>query len=202
MTARRELFTWLAACAAGAALVLLAAGRDWFTVTYGTREVAVSAAELVPALGPAAWAALAAVVAVLATGGVWRGIVGAVMALVGAGTIAGSWWGSGASAALRISAEQAPMAAGTAPQVAQAVVWPVLASAGGLLLLAGGVAAILRGRRWPGMSGRYDRQGTGPGPGGAVSRPAPAESAPSERALWDALDEGTDPTADPDPRGR
>ncbi|WP_440097881.1 Trp biosynthesis-associated membrane protein [Streptosporangium sp. H16] len=200
MTGRRELWIWLAACVAGAALVLLAAGRDWFTVTYDTREVAVSAAELVPALGPAAWAGLAAVVAVLATGGVWRGIVGAVMALGGAGMIAGSWWGSGASAALRISAEQAPMSAGTVPQVAPAVVWPILASAGGLLLLAGGVAVILRGGRWPGMSGRYDRQG--PGPGGTANRPAPAERALGERALWDALDEGTDPTADPDPRER
>ncbi|MGJ6966446.1 TIGR02234 family membrane protein [Streptosporangium sp. G11] len=199
MTARRELWIWLVTCVAGAALVLLAAGRDWFTVTYDTREVAISAAELVPALGPAAWAALAAVVAVLATGGVWRGLVGAVMALGGAGMIAGSWWGSGASAALRISAEQAPMSAATAPQVASAVAWPLLASAGGLLLLAGGVAVILRGGRWPGMSGRYDRQGAGPA---GESRPAPAESAPSERALWDALDEGTDPTADPDPRDR
>ncbi|WP_329424442.1 TIGR02234 family membrane protein [Streptosporangium sp. NBC_01495] len=201
MTARRELWTWLAVCVAGAALVLLAAGRDWFTVTYDTREVAVSAAELAPALGPAAWAALAAVVAVLATGGVWRRLVGAVMALGGAGMIAGSWWGSGAGAALRISAAQAPMSAGTAPQVTSAVVWPLLASAGGLLLLAGGVAAILRGGRWPGMSGRYDRQGAGPGGAGGPA-PAPAESAPSERALWDAIDEGTDPTADPDPRER
>ncbi|WP_436756856.1 Trp biosynthesis-associated membrane protein [Streptosporangium sp. V21-05] len=200
MTARREPWTWLAVCVAGAALVLLAAGRDWFTVTYDTREVAVSAAELVPALGPAAWAALAAVVAVLATGGVWRGLVGAVLALGGAGMIAGSWWGGGADAALRIAADQAPMTAGAAPQVAPAVVWPVLASAGGLLLLAGGVAAILRGGRWPGMSGRYDRQGAGPT--GAANRPAPTRSAPSERALWDAIDEGTDPTADPDLRER
>lgn len=52
MTARRELWTWLAVCVAGAALVLLAAGRDWFTVTYDTREVAVSAAELAPRSAP------------------------------------------------------------------------------------------------------------------------------------------------------
>lgn len=138
MTAKRELWTWLAACVAGAALVLLAAGRDWFTVTYGTREVAVPAAELAPALGPAAWAALAAVVAVLATAGVWRRVVGVVMVFCGAGMVAASWWGSGASAALRISAAQAPMAVDSVPRVASAVVWPILASVGGLLLLAGG----------------------------------------------------------------
>ncbi|MFI6450638.1 Trp biosynthesis-associated membrane protein [Streptosporangium amethystogenes] len=187
MTAKRELWTWLVACVAGAALVLLAAGRDWFTVTYGTREVAVPAAELAPALGPAAWAALAAVVAVLATAGVWRRVVGAVMALCGAGVVAASWWGSGASAALRISAAQAPAVVDSVPRVASAVVWPIVASAGGLLLLAGGVTALLRGGRWPGMSDRYNRRGS-----------APVESAPSERALWDALDEGTDPTIDQD----
>lgn len=191
MNARRELWTWLAGCVAGAALVLLASGRDWFTVTYGTREVAVSAAELAPSLGPAAWAALAAAVAVLATGGRWRGVVGAVMALCGAGAVAASWWGSGASAALRISAERAPIASEAVPRVASVLAWPLIASAGGLLLLAGGVVAVIRGGRWPGMSARYDRQGSAAGS-------APSRSAPSERALWDALDEGTDPTADLD----
>lgn len=195
MSAKRELWIWLAGCVAGAALVLLASGRDWFTVTYGTRQVAVSAAELAPALGPAAWAALAAVVAVLATGGLWRRVVGAVMALCGAGAVAASWWGSGAGAALRISAEHAPIASEAVPRVASVLAWPLIASAGGLLLLAGGVAAVIRGGRWPGMSDRYERQGPDKGP-------APTRSAPSERALWDALDEGADPTADHDHKER
>ncbi|GAA3033382.1 TIGR02234 family membrane protein [Streptosporangium longisporum] len=200
MTAGCGRWIWPAACVAGAVPVLLAAGRDWFTVTYGTRQVALSAAELVPALGPAAWAALAAAVAVLATAGLWRALVGAVLALCGAGVIAASWWGSGTDAALRLAAERAPTAAGTAPQVAAVPAWPIVAAAGGALLLVAGLVALLRGGRWPGMSGRYDRPGTGP----ATGRPAPASSArgvPSERALWDALDEGTDPTAGPDPRG-
>ncbi|MEU4834955.1 Trp biosynthesis-associated membrane protein [Streptosporangium sp. NPDC023615] len=210
MTAGREPWIWLGACVAGALPVLLAAGRDWFTVTYGTRQVALSAAELAPALGPAAWAALAAAVAVLATGGLWRAVVGAVLALCGAGVVAASWWGSGTDAALRLAAERAPTATatGAVPHLVPAPAWPLVAGAGGVLLLAAGVAAVLRGGRWPGMSGRYDRPGTaGPGAG----RPAPGSSAPSgpsavsppsaasERALWDAIDEGTDPTAGPDP---
>ncbi|GAA2847161.1 hypothetical protein GCM10010517_04100 [Streptosporangium fragile] len=199
MTAGRELWTWAAACTAGAALVLLASGREWFTVTYGTRQVPVSAAELAPALGPAAWASLAAVVAVLATSGIWRRSVGVVMALCGAGVIAGSWWGSGMGAALRISAEQVPVAAGVTPQVASVLAWPVVSSAGGLLLVAGGVVAALRGARWPGMSDRYDRSGTGAG--GAASSSG-ASGALGERALWDALDRGTDPTAGPDDEDR
>ncbi|MBB2912910.1 putative membrane protein (TIGR02234 family) [Streptosporangium becharense] len=196
MRAGREPWIWAAVCAAGAALVLLASGREWFAVTYGARRVPVSAADLAPALGPAAWASLAAVVAVLATRGVWRRGVGVVMALCGAGVVAGSWWGSGADAALRISAEQVPAAAGTVPQVVPALVWPVLASAGGLLLVAGGVLAALRGARWPGMSGRYDRPGTAAG--GETAAPG----ALNERALWDALDRGTDPTAGPDDEDR
>lgn len=60
------------------------------------------------------------------------------------------------------------------------------------------MTALLRGGRWPGMSDRYHRKGHASGGTGSVA----AESAPSERALWDALDEGTDPTVDPDPRER
>ncbi|MEV8631498.1 Trp biosynthesis-associated membrane protein [Streptosporangium sp. NPDC051023] len=196
MKAGRALWTWVAACAAGAGLVLLAAGRDWVTVTYGARAVPVSAAELAPALGPAAWAALAAVVAVLATRGLWRRIVGVAMALCGAGVIAAAVSGGRPDAGLAIAAEHAPMAAKATDvvQIAAPLVWPVLAGAGGLLLLAGGVVAALRGGRWPGMSERYDRQG--PGREGAAR--ASAGGAQTDRELWDAIDLGADPTADPE----
>ncbi|MFF5204510.1 Trp biosynthesis-associated membrane protein [Streptosporangium sp. NPDC000396] len=198
MTPRRALWVWVAVCAAGSALVLLAAGRDWFTVTYGARTVPVPAADLAPALGPAAWAGLAAVVAVLATRGVWRRVIGGVMALCGAGVIIGAWQGGGASAALRVAAERIPMADPGGLHAASAVAWPVTAVAGGLFLLAGGVVAALRGGGWPGMSDRYDR----PGPGSGGESRTTAGSAPTERALWDAIDLGTDPTVDPDDRER
>ncbi|GAA3082873.1 Trp biosynthesis-associated membrane protein [Streptosporangium carneum] len=201
MTAGRALWTWVAVCGAGAGLVLLAAGRDWATVTYGTRAVPVPAAELAPALGPAAWAALAAVVAVLATRGVWRRIVGVVMALCGVGVIVGAWSGGRPGAGLAVAAEHAPMAAGTTDvvRIANALAWPLTAGAGGLLLLAGGVVAAVVGGRWPGMSERYDRHGHGAEAAGR----APARGAPTDRALWDAIDLGADPTADPtaDPEG-
>ncbi|MER5318912.1 Trp biosynthesis-associated membrane protein [Streptosporangium roseum] len=194
MTARRALWTWVAVCGAGAALVLLAAGRDWFTVTYGPRKVAVTAAELVPALGPAAWAALAAVVAVLATRGVWRRVVGAVMALCGAGMIAWAWQGSDSGAALEVAARQIPLAGPGALHAAPAAVWPLVAGAGGLLLVCAGVVAAVRGAGWPGMSDRYDRRGSSPAAAGAAS----TGGAPSERALWDAIDLGSDPTVGPE----
>lgn len=195
MTARRALWTWVAVCVAGAALVLLAAGRDWFTVTYGPRKVAVSAAELVPALGPAAWAALAAVVAVLATRGVWRRIVGAVMTLCGAGAMAWAWQGSRAGAALEVAARQIPLAEPGALHSAPAAAWPLVAGAGGLLLACAGVVAAVRGAGWPGMSDRYERRGSGPAPAAGA---ASTGGAPSERALWDAIDLGADPTVGPE----
>ncbi|MFF4987104.1 Trp biosynthesis-associated membrane protein [Streptosporangium saharense] len=194
MRAGRALWTWVAACAAGAGLVLLAAGRDWVTVTYGTRAVPVSATELAPALAPAAWAGLAAVVAVLATGGVWRRVVGVVMALCGAGVIAAAVTGGRPGAGLAVAAEHAPLvAAADAVQVAAPLLWPVLAGVGGLTLLAGGVAATLWGGHWPGMSERYERRGR--------ETPVRAGAAGSERAMWDAIDLGADPTVDhADPR--
>ncbi|MER7206118.1 Trp biosynthesis-associated membrane protein [Streptosporangium sp. NPDC000239] len=194
MRAGRALWTWVAACAAGAGLVLLAAGRDWVTVRYGTRAVPVSAAELAPALAPAAWAALAAVVAVLATRGVWRRVIGVVMALCGAGVIVAVAAGGGADAGLAAAAGHAPMAA--AAETARAtghLLWPVLAGAGGLVLLAGGAVAALWSVNWPGMSERYERRGAARG-SEALTR---AGASGSGRAMWDAIDLGADPTADP-----
>ncbi|MGE7467635.1 Trp biosynthesis-associated membrane protein [Brevundimonas sp. NPDC003935] len=53
-------------------------------------------------------------------------------------------------------------------------------------MTAGGIVAIVRGGRWAGMSARYDR--------GAGKARAEVKD---DRALWDALDRGDDPT---DPR--
>lgn len=56
--------------------------------------------------------------------------------------------------------------------------------AGGVLIAAAALWSALRGRQWPAMGGRYDRT---PGP----------EASSSRRAVWDALDRGSDPTDDP-----
>jgi hypothetical protein len=60
--------------------------------------------------------------------------------------------------------------------------WWVLSLVGGVLLAASGLLTAVRGRRWPGMSSRYER----PGP----ARPATDDPA----SLWKALDRGDDPT--------
>ncbi|GIH94978.1 Trp biosynthesis-associated membrane protein [Planobispora siamensis] len=204
MNARRALWTWVLACAAGAGLVLLAAGREWATVRAGSiggssQVVSVQGDRLAPFLSPVALAALAAVVALLATRGVARRAVGVVVALCGLGAIAGVRTGTRMTAITDALSGQAGLAmtSGGASSAAVAWTWPAVAASGGLLLLAAGAAAALRGHRWPGMSDRYDR--TGPSSGGAVSGSARgAERGPvSERALWDAIDRGADPTAGP-----
>ena len=53
-----------------------------------------------------------------------------------------------------------------------------------LALAGAGALTVLRGRSWPGLGQRYDA----PAP-----RPVP-EGPPTERALWEALDRGEDPT--------
>nr|WP_221473875.1 TIGR02234 family membrane protein [Planomonospora venezuelensis] len=194
------MWAWVPACAAGAGLVLLAAGRDWAVLDTGgdpagggAEPVPLAGAELAPFLGPVALAALAAVVAVLATRGWPRRAVGAVIALCGAGVAAGVWAGTGQAALARAGVEKLTGPTGVGLFSAEVRWgWPAAAAAGGLVLLAAGAAAVLRGGRWPGMSARYDRREAGPG-----TAAGPAAGPVTDRALWDALDRGADPTADP-----
>ena len=73
--------------------------------------------------------------------------------------------------------EQAAQATGDASATVDALshtAWPYVAAAGGLLILLAGLLALRYGRRWPAMSGRYERDGT-PRPRKAPRRrPRPA----------------------------
>ncbi|MGV9305150.1 MULTISPECIES: Trp biosynthesis-associated membrane protein [unclassified Nonomuraea] len=180
---KRELTLWLLLCAAGAGLSLLAAGRVWTTVTYGAgAPVELTGGELAPAAQPLALAGLAAVVALFATRGVWRRVVGAVLALCGLGVALSAWVATAGSAALELAARRNPVGAATQDAVAIAhTAWPYVAVAGGVLLCAGGVLAVLRATGWAGMSARYDR-------------PGPAAGPRDDRSLWEAIDRGDDPT--------
>ena len=61
--------------------------------------------------------------------------------------------------------------------------WPLLAAAGGVLLALGGLVTLVRSRRWPTMSARYET------PAARADRPR------TDAAVWDALSRGDDPTA-------
>ncbi|WP_067176988.1 Trp biosynthesis-associated membrane protein [Microtetraspora niveoalba] len=190
-SARRSLTAWLVGCAAGAGLVLLAGGREWAAVNYEGATggpIAVDGGDAVPALTPLALAALAAVLAVFATRGPWRRLVGVVLAGCGAG-IAALAWPSRLSARAVEVAETTRSLSGQAAHVTTSA-WPWAAVAGGVLLAACGVAAVLVGGAWPGMSGKYERRS------GAGGRKTSRVS--GDRALWDAIDEGADPTVDSD----
>ncbi len=74
--------------------------------------------------------------------------------------------------------------------------WPAVCLFGGLLVLAAGGLVLVRGPRWRSLDARYEA------PGAATRAATPAATAdpdvgspPAERALWEALDRGEDPTA-------
>jgi uncharacterized membrane protein (TIGR02234 family) len=208
-TARRSLMVWLLTCAVGAGLVLVAAGRTWATVTFqsqagalGPSEVAVTGSEIAASLTPATLAALAATVAVLATRGLARRAIAAVIGLCGIAVAAVSWTATGSEAiatAAREHATSAMMSSGGPVSESPVWVWPLLSVAGGLVLVAAGVVAVARSTRWPGMSSRYDRAdgGSRTGSSGDQRRGARPRKATGERALWEAIDEGADPTVEP-----
>ncbi|GAA3233744.1 Trp biosynthesis-associated membrane protein [Actinocorallia longicatena] len=187
MTPRRELTAVAATAAAGSLLAVYAAGRVWATAAsgaVGTAAQKVEGSGLTPgrALG---WAALAAVFAVFATRGRARIPVGALMVLLGAG-IAGSAVLSHGRSDVLSAVRNSSVLLSAQPDLAISVnAWWSVSLVGGLLVAAAGLATVVRGRAWPGMSARYDRK--------------PAEAAPAAAddpaSLWKSLDRGEDPTS-------
>jgi uncharacterized membrane protein (TIGR02234 family) len=192
MSARGRLAGALGLVLLGGAGALLVSGRAWQTVTVSrarpfTDEVVdVSGRTLEPAVAALGVVALAGVIAVLATRGVARRLVG--VALAGA-ALAMAW---PAVAGLRtVSAQRARSLVSDArtaagldpahpPQVAAHLVWPVLTLLCALAVLAGGIAVALWGDRWLVMSARYEA-------------PAPQRT---HATLWSDLDRGHDPTSE------
>jgi uncharacterized membrane protein (TIGR02234 family) len=143
--------------------------------------------------------ALAGVVAVLATRGVVRRCIGALVALAGVALV---WRCASAIAAVSgdraraLVAERHPHVARSdaiTPDVTIHPVWGALSIVGAVLVVLAGVMIAVRGGRWSAMSARYDAR--------AVADPADAERARAraDASLWTALEQGEDPTAR-DPR--
>ena len=153
----------------------------WDTSLRGRVTATATGADTEAVLVPWALLALAAVAGILATSGWGRRVVGTVVAL------AGAW------AALRGLVDLAPpppdalpLAArrtGQAVSVAVSPAWPLLAAVGGLLMAGVGALVVLRAPVLPRLGARYDAPGTR------------RRVADPDRALWDALDEGRDPTS-------
>ena len=188
----------------------------------------MSGADLVPLASALAVAALAGLAAVIATRGVLRQVAGVLLALFGAGgrrrhhdghrgQRAQRGGGPGRLAGVgrglrrgRVHDERLVWrhrrggrgAAGHA--VMTGTPWRAAVLAGALLVFLAGLAAVLRGSRWPVMSARYDlpdrrgaaKAGAAAGAGGRGRR-APRDGAARDSAsMWESLSGGDDPTAD------
>ncbi|WFB10063.1 TIGR02234 family membrane protein [Streptomyces sp. LX-29] len=193
---RRSLAIALLCGALGAALVLLATSRTW---AEGTAAVAQGALpqhadgdDITGLPGALAVVGLAAMVAVFAVRRTGRVFVAGLLALCGAGIAVSAVMGASDTAALEEKASKATGLTDSSIQDVAHTAWPWVALAGGVLLLIAGALALGYGRRWPAMSGRYERSGGAARPRPHRSRPAPDPDRPEE--LWKALDRGEDPT--------
>lgn len=172
----------------------------WYRVTAAgptDRLVDLTGAQVRPSLGGVALVALAGVAGVVATAGPVRRVVGAVLAAAGLAVGGAGLLGFAASP----FASDGPAASLPGPppgvtldalrhQPTDTTPAPLLAVLGGLVLVAVGVLVVVREARLPRFGARY---ATGR-PGGGDTRPAPTDP---DRAAWQELDAGIDPT---DPR--
>jgi uncharacterized membrane protein (TIGR02234 family) len=194
---RAECAAAVGALVIGAAAALLAASRPWQTITaarprpLADQVIHVAGRSLEPVVPALALVALAGAVAVLATRGLLRRIVGGLLALVGGVLIWRASAGLASVSPTRAASLILEHSSGVgfvlgSRQVGTAVDWwwPVIAVAGGVLVTAAGALVSWRGDTWTGLSARYDA---------ASARPVPAGPA-ADATLWAALDRGDDPT--------
>jgi len=172
--------------------VLGTAGRPWAHLVASpgpalplaevevTGSAASGAGAALSALGVAGLAATAGLVA---TRGWLRLVAGAVVLALGA--LAGA---ASANALSRAAGGSSyPGLPSGANVEASLTAWPAASIAGSVLLVAVGLLTVARGRRWPGMSGRYDAPR-----GQRAGQPRTDQRAAG--GLWEALDRGEDPT--------
>lgn len=190
MTTRRELAAAALLGAAGAGLAAGLTGRTWATVTVrGGPDLVPSVQHLtgkslsggIAALG---LAGLAGIAALLATRGWARTGVGVLLTAFGVLIAVLSPLAVRHAHVVSAAADRTNLTRLTGDLTVHVGGWWIAALAGGILLAAAGLLTVVRGRRWPGMSARYDRPGTAPRVG---DDPA---------SLWKSLDRGDDPTSE------
>jgi uncharacterized membrane protein (TIGR02234 family) len=222
---KREYGLALLTGAVGAGLILLAVREQWAQALFTqpkplpAQVVSVSGNDLVPVAGALALAALAGLVAVIATRGVLRRVAGVILALFGAGagaavltsvsaatvvSVAASQVASPESAALSGTSAGSTTSGSTSTggfivsgshgtAIMSGTPWHVAVLIGALLIFAAGLATLLRGPDWPVMSSKYDAPGGQEGHGaGAQGKGRALDSA----TMWESLNGGNDPTED------
>jgi uncharacterized membrane protein (TIGR02234 family) len=221
---KREYGLALLTGAVGAGLILLAVREQWAQALFTqpkplpAQVVSVSGNDLVPVAGALALAALAGLVAVIATRGVLRRVAGVILALFGAGagaavltsvsaamvvSVAASQVASPESAALSGTSAGSTTSGSTSTggfivsgshgtAIMSGTPWHVAVLIGALLVFIAGLATALRGPDWPVMSARYDAPGAPDAGAQAGGQPHSLDAA----TMWESLNGGGDPTAD------
>jgi len=177
------------------AVALFAVTRTWVSATIATPglptdRVAVSGVDAAPILAGLAVVIVAAALGVVAAGGWLRQLIGLLIAAVAGFAALRALTLNAGGAALGRALKESPAYLGGAngePSMNGAA-WPWLAALAFVIATALGVVVAVRGRAWPRMSTRYERE-------------APSLAEPADEAdLWRAQDEGHDPTLGDEPR--
>lgn len=178
------LLLLLAALALWGSSTLTWVEQRFQTAFSGVVNTSGTGAQAQPELGPLALAVLTAIAAVLATSGWLRRVLG-VLVTAGGGLLA---WLSTAWVSGRAVSGIPPQSAGTpvGPPSVHAF-GPALALVAAVLVASAGLVVVLREARIPAMGAKYSAPGT--------RREKPRDP---DKQLWEALDEGRDPTDDAD----
>lgn len=189
MTGRRDRTATAVAVlgtAAGGGLALFAAGRVWASATVtpvaGTvQHLNATGRQAESGLAACAIACLALAVALLASSGWLRRLVGLTAVMAGAATIATAVTARNRAGTSLATHAFGVQAAAVHPHTNS---WWLVALIGGVIALVAAGLAITGAGRGRALDSRYDAP---------ASRPRPVASGPD--ATWDSLDRGQDPTA-------
>jgi uncharacterized membrane protein (TIGR02234 family) len=210
----------LAIGAAGAVLILLALREVWAHAIYTPphpipeQDYAMTGLSLIPLASALAVAALACLAAVIATKGVARRVIGALLAVIGgyaavtvtasvtaaavlataqnASSVAGSGTGGSTTGGTTSGPGSGILVSGTPGHaVMTGLGWHAVAAVGALAIVLAGLATLWRGPDWPVMSARFER----PTRAAAVARKTDSAT------MWESLSRDVDPTAGADDVG-
>ena len=181
-----------------ASVILVSGSREWVSGSVDDAVLGASAlhgrgSDVAPGALAAALVGLASAVAAATSGTVVRVIAAcaAVLAAVlGALVVIGVLADPGG--ALGKLAAAGTGRTGTVGAHGRVGTWPSVALAANLLMGVGGLGALFGGRRWRGLSSRYDA----PVADEASLRQSTGEPAPGHDSAWDQLSRGEDPTAE------
>jgi uncharacterized membrane protein (TIGR02234 family) len=192
VNARAQFGASLGVLAIGSGAAALISGRTWQTIRtpkeFGIDVLPLSGRDIDTAPLAFALVALAGVVAVLATQGWVRRVIGYLVAASGvllairSATAISAVSASTARSLVRDKHKAGTFSDTVTPHVTTHPIWGALSIVCAVLVVVAGATIALRGGRWAAMSSRYET-------------PAAAEARPvTDASLWTALDRGEDPT--------